>query len=343
MIWEQRPERSSWGFIATGQSRCYDSAGREISCFETGQDGEYRKGMTWPGARFEVIQEMVMDSLTGLSWTIDANLSKYPLTWQEALGFVATLNQNHYQGHADWRLPNRKELRSLISHQTARPPLPAHHPFQNVFSGWYWTSTTASRNHAYAWYIHMGGGRMFYGRKDEFHLLWPVRGKRGSPLLSTGQFLCYDMRGNPISCDSTGQDGAYRNDSLPDQPRFRAMGDGFIDALTGLLWFHEADLGGAAVTWQEAFGTILGLNREKRDGVLWRLPNINELETLVDCSKCDPALPSNHPFRRVREAYWSSTTSVFESDWAWALYLDKGAVGVGQKGGRYFHVWAVGD
>jgi hypothetical protein len=343
MIWEQRPENMARGYIQTGQTSCYDNAGTEISCFETGQDGEYRKGIEWAEPRFQILQEMVIDHLTGLYWTIDANLSGYPLTWQEALDFVAGLNRNHYQGHGDWRLPNRKELRSLISHQTARPPLPEHHPFQNVFSGWYWTSTAASRNRAFAWYIHMGGGRMFYGRKDEFHLLWPVRGKRRSPLLLTGQFLCYDLRGNPISCESTGQDGELTDGFMLPQPRFRVMEDGVTDVLTGLVWFHEADLGRGTVTWEEAFGAIRTLNREKGEKVLWRLPNINELETLVDCSECDPALPLGHPFRSVQEAYWSSTTSIFESDWAWALYLDKGAVGVGQKSGRHFHVWGVGN
>jgi hypothetical protein len=56
-----------------------------------------------------------------------------------------------------------------------------------------------------------------------------------------------------------------------------------------------------------------------------------------------PALPEGHPFTHVREGYWSSTTSMFESDWAWALYLTKGAVGVGQKRGAHFSVWAVRD
>ncbi|MCO6414001.1 MAG: DUF1566 domain-containing protein [Thiogranum sp.] len=48
-------------------------------------------------------------------------------------------------------------------------------------------------------------------------------------------------------------------------------------------------------------------------------------------------------FSHVRDGYWSSTTSAFEPDWAWALYLDKGACGVGQKSGRHFHVWPVRD
>ena len=75
----------------------------------------------------------------------------------------------------------------------------------------------------------------------------------------------------------------------------------------------------------------------------WRLPNINELESPVDCSTHSPALPKGHLFGDVREGYWSSTTSMFEPDWAWALYLTKGAVGVGQKRGAHFSVWAVCD
>ena len=75
----------------------------------------------------------------------------------------------------------------------------------------------------------------------------------------------------------------------------------------------------------------------------WRLPNINELEHLVDCAAHNPALPKEVSFERLRSGYWSSTTSAFEPDWAWALYLDKGAVGVGQKAGAHFHVWAVRD
>jgi hypothetical protein len=53
-----------------------------------------------------------------------------------------------------------------------------------------------------------------------------------------------------------------------------------------------------------------------------------------------PALPDRHPFLNVLDTYWSSTTSAFEPDWAWAMYLKKGAIGVGEKGGRHFFVWA---
>lgn len=63
----------------------------------------------------------------------------------------------------------------------------------------------------------------------------------------------------------------------------------------------------------------------------------------MDCSAHGPALPASHPFNNVRDVYWSSTTSLYEPDWAWALYLDKGAVGVGQKRQAQFCVWAVSD
>jgi hypothetical protein len=53
------------------------------------------------------------------------------------------------------------------------------------------------------------------------------------------------------------------------------------------------------------------------------------------------SLASPHPFVDVQDIYWSSTTSLFEPDWAWALYLEKGATGVGQKRYAHFSVWAV--
>jgi hypothetical protein len=74
-------------------------------------------------------------------------------------------------------------------------------------------------------------------------------------------------------------------------------------------------------TWEEALKAVTNLNRQQGRTFSWRMPNINELESLVDCGAHSPSLPHGHPFRNVREGYWSSTTSMFEPDWAWALYL----------------------
>ena len=55
-----------------------------------------------------------------------------------------------------------------------------------------------------------------------------------------------------------------------------------------------------------------------------------------------PALPAAPPSIGRQDAYWPATTSFFECDWAWVLYLDKGACGVGHKPGRTFFLWPVG-
>ena len=328
--------------LATGQSLCYDEEGREIPCAGTGQDGEFRHGRPWPSPRFVVEGGTVADRLTGLFWSRDANPLGFPLTWPEALAAVQGLNASGYGGFADWRLPNRRELRSLFSLAAKKPALPEGHPFQNVFLGWYWSSTSAAIDPAYAWYVHLEGARMFYGRKDQYYLLWPVRGGEAGGLPATGQKGCFDGSGREIDCAGTGQDGEFRLGRPLPEPRFVVGNQTVTDLFTGLVWQGRANCTGEPVSWRNALHAVESLNRQGAAGRSdWRLPNINELESLVDCSRHSPALPPNHPFVEVQEVYWSSTTSVFETDWAWALYVHKGATGVGHKRAAAFHLWPV--
>ena len=109
------------GYLSTGQAVCYDPGGEPIPCAGSGQDAESCSGMPWPTPRFKVLGNTVLDRLTDLTWARDANLSEFPMTWQEAFDYVAGMNHSRVFGHADWRLPNRRELRSLMSHQTRRP------------------------------------------------------------------------------------------------------------------------------------------------------------------------------------------------------------------------------
>jgi len=303
-------------FIQTGQKTCHDVKGRKITCAGSGQDAESAMGMPWPTPRFETVGTTAVDLLTGLSWLPDANPAELPLDWRAALDFIDELNRGRAHGFGDWRLPNRHELRSLISHETKNPALPEAHPFANVFPGWYWTSTTAAINSDFAWYVHMGGGRSFYGAKSQFYLLWPVRGEGNKA----------------VEC------------KWP-VPRFEVEddGDSVIDHMTKLHWQRSADLTGEPVVWEDALKSVKELNERHAAGRQWRLPNINELESLVDLSRHDPALSPGHPFGTIQEVYWSSTTSMFEPDWAWALYAFKGALGVGIKGYARFHVWTVSD
>jgi hypothetical protein len=172
-------------------------------------------------------------------------------------------------------------------------------------------------------------------------MVWPVRGPAAHRLPVTGQRSCYDARGAPVDCDGCGQDGAIQAGQPWPEARFRIGAHEVFDRLTGLCWQRCADLADGDVAWEAALASIGALNAGS-DHNSWRLPNINELETLVDCSRCRPALAVVEPvFERLGSVYWSSTTSMYEPDWAWALYLDKGAVGVGQKQQARFSVWAV--
>ena len=81
------------------------------------------------------------------------------------------------------------------------------------------------------------------------------------------------------------------------------------DDWTGLRWTRSA--GNARCTWEEALHAAVGLSQERFGGIThWRLPNIRELESLIDLKRHSPALPVGHPFQDVGEGYWSSTTSV---------------------------------
>ena len=40
----------------------------------------------------------------------------------------------------------------------------------------------------------------------------------------------------------------------------------------------------------------------------WRMPNVNELESLVDISRSNPALSAGNPFTNVANSYWSSSS-----------------------------------
>ena len=135
----------------TGQTECWDTDGNSRPCAGTGEDGELQAGVTWPSPRFTDNGDgTVTDNLTGLIWLKDANCPAETKTWQEALDWVknplnsgGTACSGYVAGtFTDWRLPNIKELLSLIDYGEFAPALPPGHPFTNVQSSRYWSSTT---------------------------------------------------------------------------------------------------------------------------------------------------------------------------------------------------------
>ena len=310
---------------ATGQTRCWDELGRPMLCSGSGQDGELRPGVAWPDPRFEVADDVVRDRLTGLDWLVDADPFEWPLSWHEARAATAGLRRG---GVDDWRLPDRRELWSLISFAARDPALPSGHPFGNVRLGWYWTATTAARNRDYAWAVQLTGGRVFFEAKDRDAFVWPCRG--ASPMLAAPA--------DPG--DSASSPGGPAEKPWP-RPRFRPAGEIVEDRLSGLWWARRADLCGGPVRWATALEAVRRLECDRPVSGRWRLPAITELESLLDAGRCDPSLPADHPFDRAGGGYWSSTTSAYEPDWAMVLHLGRGAVGVGIKRDPRFLTWPV--
>ena len=163
----------------TGQKTCYDTNGVVISCPGTGQDGDIQAGVPWPSPRFiDHGNDTVTDNLTGLMWTKDANLPGTSKTWQEALDYVKGINTGTYSnfGYTDWRLPNRKELQSLIDRNRYNPTLPSGHPFTNVQGTYYWSSTSYANSSSNAWVAYINSGYVSTNDKSSYYgFVWPVR------------------------------------------------------------------------------------------------------------------------------------------------------------------------
>ena len=71
---------------------------------------------------------VVLDNLTGLMWTRNANLGG-SRTWTNSITYCEALTNGGYE---DWRLPSVRELQSLMDYGRDTPALPPGHPFANV-------------------------------------------------------------------------------------------------------------------------------------------------------------------------------------------------------------------
>jgi hypothetical protein len=90
----------------------------------------------------------ITDRATGLTWS--KGDSGFGMDWEDALAWVAARNGEHYLGHDDWRLPNAKELQSLVDYtrapdvsgSAAIDPLFETTPIEGDGYPYFWTSTT---------------------------------------------------------------------------------------------------------------------------------------------------------------------------------------------------------
>ena len=125
----------------------------------------------------------VTDNRTGLIWLKDANCASFfaPIDFEDALAEATGLSQGFCglidgSMEGDWRLPNVKELLSLVNYGDSDPALPSGHPFTSVQSSAYWSSSTNVVTAAFAWSVTMFSGAANPVIKSDTRHVWPVRG-----------------------------------------------------------------------------------------------------------------------------------------------------------------------
>jgi len=293
-----------------------------------------QKGVTWPSPRFSVdgTGNCITDNLTGLMWVKSPDSTRR--TWQQALDYANGLT---LCGYSDWRLPNRKELRSLVNYEQSDSAIWLNtQGFSNVQSYSYWSSTTHASYTSSARFVYMISGYVSFDSKTTgYYYVLPVRAGQGEytstiDLPETGQTTCSDSLGNVISCTNTGQDGDIKAGTAWPSPRWTvgtgAEGDCITDNLTGLMWVKSPD--STTRTWANA---LTWANNLSLCGYTdWRLPNINELESLINAEQSNSASWLNtqgFSNEHGHDGYWSSTTDASYTSGAWIVGMDEGGVG----------------
>lgn len=293
----------------SGQTRCHDEAGNVIEAPVPGDDLYGQDGcfIIHPlsydklGENGEVLPvhaawndgwRIVLDRNTGLFWELkspdpaDLTYQGAMYTWQDAQDVhVRRLNAGRYGGYGDWRLPNQDELRSIVDYGRTNPAVDALH-FPDCQAGFYWSALTYEMQPYFAWGIFFGLGSGIAFGKTTPHLVRAVRG------------------------------GFREGFGWADRRRFQDNGDGTVtDLVTRLMWQNGEN---ERQDWFEALRTC----RDLRLGghADWRLPNIKELNTILNHAYRDGWWYHKDVFPAEGLAppllhYFSSTTH--EGTYAW--------------------------
>ena len=267
----------SLGNICTGQNKCFNNSS-EIACPAEGadfygQDAQHAALGKCTAKSFTVKtvaeQKIVVDNNTGLEWQQAATSQKY--SWENAKDYCSGLV---YGGHTGWRLPTPQEFLTIIDNSRYNLALNVTY-FTNMPSNqlaYMWTSKEAPEDPDTAITANV-----YYG---SIH--------RGEDYPKTNQYNIICVWGDEIPA------GSFTTSTLGDDDE-----DVVIDSTTGLMWQKTIE----TKTWQEALSHCENLDYAGYSD--WRLPNRNELASLVKFDLYQPA--SDFPDMPEDEYFWTSS------------------------------------
>ena len=262
-----------------------------------GEDGDF---ILNPPAYVDNHDGTITDSVTGLMWQ---QTDGGEMTFAEAALYCDYLTLAR---HYDWRLPTGRELFSLNLYDRVNPALDTD-CFTKTAAQYWWSSDIAVDNTSRVWVVNAGGGIGPHPQTES-------KSAGGSKLIHVRAVRC------PAPA------------SLP-AARFLDQGDGTIaDQQTGLIWQQVRSA--TAMTWEEAL-------RYSKGSALagwsdWRVPNIRELQSLNDVTRCQPSVDSASFTAMIVGNYWSSTTQQNAPERAWHLNTEYGIVSYSDKTAKQY-------
>ncbi len=231
---------------------------------------------------------IVRDNVTGLEWQQSTASESYSRE-----GAIAYCNGLTLGEHNDWRLPTVKELSALVNANIPFPGPTIDITFFPLAHEDYWSSTLGWSSGIF-WAVNFSAGQV-YDENDD---------------------------GKSVRAVRSGQSNNNFTNTCPGT---------VTDTSTGLMWQQATAPGIGSgeypdgYTWEQALSYCEGLELGSYSD--WRLPNRNELQSIVDYAEYSPAINTVIFPDTMTDNYWSSTTNADFTDEAWIVNFEYGSVG----------------